>query len=203
MSKTVKQITDTNSVNFIERELKKRLNINIYSSEYVKYNASDRTLELISNRIIDIIKKLEIEQFPFYILLNTEYTDNSTKHATLIVITKISKKYYIGFYDSNGPLNIEEIKNDQNIHKILTYISKNLNTEYYEFMENKKSINSIGIGNCDALCLWFVYINKDSKNKTEIVDKFNEFYMEIKDNTKKLTMEINKQIVEMSKNTKK
>jgi hypothetical protein len=192
-------ISTFTSINFIERELIKRNDINIIWSRdyYIKYMANDRDLKKFAKNISDIALKRDI--FPLYVLLNVTYDKKDNKHSELIVITKYNEDFSVGFFDSNGKLSTK-FGPDKNTTKILNYISENLNTTYYEFMEGKMGINTIGKGNCDAYCLWFIYINKKSNTKTEICENFNDFYGDIKkENIKDITLEINKKIIELSK----
>jgi hypothetical protein len=192
-------ISTFTSINFIERELIKRNDLNIIWSRdhYIKYMANDRDLKKFAKNISDIALKRDI--FPLYVLLNVTYDKKDNKHSELIVITKYNEDFSVGFFDSNGKLSTK-FGPDKNTTKILNYLSENLNTTYYEFMEGKMGINTIGKGNCDSYCLWFIYINKKSKTKTEICENFNDFYGDIKkENIKDITLEINKKIIELSK----
>jgi len=186
------------STNFIERELIKRKNLNIIWSTdfYIKIGISQKDLNKFATKISDEARKTDL--FPLYVLLNIQYDSKDNKHSELIIITKHGENYNIGFFDSNGPLS-EIFKPDINIRNILEKLSENLSSRYYEFMEGKKSINIIGKGNCDAFCLWFIYINSESKNKTDICDKFKEFTKDIKtENVKDVIVHFNKEITRLS-----
>ena len=193
-------ITSDNSTNFIERELVKRQKLNIlWSTDYfIKVLASKRDLDKFANIISDNALKSDI--FPLYVLLNIQYDNKDNKHSELIIITKYKDKYSIGFFDSNGPLSTK-LKPDINTRKILEKLSINLETDsFYEFMEKKYPINIIGKGNCDAFCLWLIYINRKAENKSEVLENFNDFYKNIKnDNIKDFIINMNKSIVTMSK----
>jgi hypothetical protein len=191
------------SINFIERELIKRQDLNILwtrptdSVSFIKYMSSERDLSKFAKTISDRAEKTD--NFPLYVFLNVQYDIKDGKHSELIIITKYHEKYSVGFFDSNGPLS-ENLRPDKNIHKILNHVATNLNTEYFEYMEGKTGINIIGKGNCDAFCLWLVYLNRESSNKTEVCDIFNEFYQEVKKgNIKDYILKMNKEIDKMSK----
>jgi hypothetical protein len=194
-------IKNENSVNFIERELIKRqkLNILFWEDHYIKFYSSTRDLTKMGNFISNYAKESDI--FPIYVFLNIQYDNKDGKHSELIIITKNHSKYNVGFFDSNGQLSqTNKFKPDLNVLHILDIVSKNLDADFFEFMEGKQGINIIGKGNCDAFCLWLVYLNKKSNSKTDVLEIFNKFYQDIKkDNLKDYIIEMNENIIEKSK----
>lgn len=188
------------SINFIERELVKRQKLNILywqPDSFIKVMASERDLNKFANTISEYT--LKTDTFPLYVLLNVQYDSKDNKHSEMIIITKHHEKFSIGFFDSNGPLS-QKVRPDINVTKILEKVASNLDTEYYELMENKLSINTVGRGNCDAFCLWLIYLNRESTNKTEVLEVFNNFYQEIKNtNLKDYILNMNKNIINLSK----
>lgn len=188
------------SINFIERELIKRQKLNILywqPDSFIKVMASDRDLTKLANTISEYA--LKSDKFPLYVLLNVQFDIKDNKHSEMIIITKHHEKFSVSFFDSNGLLS-EKFRPDINVRKILEKVASNLDTEYYELMENKLSINTVGRGNCDAFCLWLIYSNRESSNKTEVLEVFNNFYQEIKNsNLKDYILEMNKNITNLSK----
>ena len=194
-------ISDTNSKNFIDRVLIKKLGLNIYQTEYIKYLSSKRNIQNYVDKIIVEVKRTEKEgNFPLYVLLNIIYNSSDNKHAEVIVITKNKSEYVVGLFDSNGKLGTL-VQPDKNVRQIIDLLGINLKCETYEFMEKESPINTVGKGNCDELALWFMYINSESKNKTDVITNLNGLIknMNPPNNRKDNTILINKQIIKLSK----
>jgi hypothetical protein len=192
----MKSITDTISKNFISRELEKRNDINMYESPYINYRSSDRNIKGYVKGMCD--KIMSSEKFPVYILLNIKYDDKDTKHAEVIAVTKNKGSYTVGLFDPNGRLG-SRLLPDINVGKIIDLLSRELKCKAFEYMDI--GINNLpGSGNCDALCLWFIYVNKYSETKKQIEECLKELlsYME-EYNIKDATIEINNRITELSK----
>ena len=194
-----KNISSKVSEDFIQRELQKRLGLNVFSTTFLPFSYNKRTYDSFTKKILDHVDKWDEEE-PLFILLNLIVNKRDDKHASVIVITKYHENYTVGFFDPNGPLSPTY---DKNVYTVVDKIAKYLHCDYYDFMEGKYTINTIGNGNCDALCLWFIYVNEDSLTKTEFVEETNTFYSEIHKDIKKVTKNINDEIEKMSKNTKK
>ena len=209
----LKPFQQEESEKFIDNELKKRLKMNIISTtKPILIFEGDRSLTTKANDLAKHV--IESKKFPMFFLLTTQYAIvaskfNADKHATVIAITKnISKddkQYNIYLFDPNGPLDVKTIRHDLNVHTLLTKLSLILNTEvksedkgkYCELMcldnkgKSRGSINSLYGGYCDALSLWFIYINRESKTKENIINKFKEFYESMDpENIKKETANI-------------
>jgi hypothetical protein len=192
----MKSITDTISKNFISRELEKRNDINMYESPYINYRSSDRNIIGYVKGMYD--KIISSEKFPVYILLNIKYDDKDTKHAEVIAVTKNKGRYTVGLFDPNGRLG-NRLLPDINIRKIIDLLSEKLDCKAFEYMDI--GINNLpGSGNCDALCLWFICVNKHSTTKKQIEDTLKRLLNKMKkDNIKDATIEINNIITELSK----
>lgn len=210
-------ISHDESKNFIVRELQKRSKINVVSfpdssgAKQILLGSKEKQLIAYATSLSKIVKEYEKKYekpFPLFFLLNSQYDDRGAKHATVIVITKNKVTYNISLFDPNGPIDVVNLKHDENNHIILTNLSIILNPhgegEYVELMImdepkiKRYPINTLG-GNCDALCLWFINTNKDSVNKTDIYEQFRKFYKILNTETKKQTPFIVKKIVELSK----
>ena len=192
----MKSITDITSKNFISRQLEKRNNINIYESPYINYRSSDRNIIGYVNGMYDKIMKSV--KFPVYILLNIKYDEKDTKHAEVIVVTKNKGKYTVGLFDPNGRLG-DRLLPDINVRRIIELLAEKLDCKAFEYMDI--SINNLpGSGNCDALCLWFIYVNRDSETKTHIEHVLKELLSCMKKyNIKDAIIDINNRITELSK----
>lgn len=214
--KELKPFQDKESKDFIENELEKRLGMNIVSTEYVLIGANDRSLTVIANNLAkNYVLKNKV--FPLFFLLNAQYAIKASdyygaKHATVIAITKNKdmedKKYNIYFFDPNGLLDVETNRHDFNIHTLLTKLSLILNPKdegkYCEFMSidrSRRGINYLYGGYCDALSLWFIYINRDSSTEEDVIAKFKQFHktMDNPEIVKKETANILKNLRELGK----
>jgi len=192
----MKPISDTISANFISRELIKREKVNIYLSPYIKYGSGARNIAGYVNGMYD--KIIVSDKFPFFILLNINYSGNeASKHAMAVAVTKNHGQYTVGLFDPNGKLGSGKV--DNNIRGIIEGLAEKLNCKAFEYMHT--NINTVeGPGNCDALSLWFIYCNKDNNTKTDI----QEILAELLDLIEKFSIErttkvINELITEMSK----
>ena len=120
-------------------------------------------------------------------------------------------RYNIGLFDPNGKA-LESNKNEKNLLKLMDYLQLVIQTStkalcYKEdLMENYSPINTVRVGNCDALSLWFIYLCKSCESIEDIRQIIEEYVNDMNDKDKNReikTDKINKNITDMSKRTYK
>lgn len=190
-------ISDIVSNNFIDRQLVKKQKINFYSTEYVKYiDISKRNIPYYSCPIVDKFLSRTYMNKPLYVLVNLKFDDKDNKHACAIIITP---ELQIIVFDPNGKLNMKGTSNykyENNLVKIAKNVALELSSPFdvIDLMKDRKGINTVGGGNCDAIVLWVFYLLSHG-DSLENLDKFIE---DMSKDPKKVTSIMNDTITKMS-----
>jgi hypothetical protein len=158
------------------------------------------------------IKKLDqAEKYdpPYFFLLNLGVDDSGEKHAIVVAFDigekSNAKKCHVHYFDPNGAISYDAGvkapmgKGLRIFIKILSQVVLLLKEKYscddigvIDDMEGIPNINTVGQGNCNALCLW--YITNKFKYGCSVYDNLTELAIEMKRNDKKTIDRINTDI---------
>ena len=150
--------------------LKYSLGCNLHSkdqtkTDWLRYDLSPKrpTLVFVMDKIIEPIREAERSgHFPVYIQLNIVATPKQEKHAIILVILRVrssQQKYHVLLFDPNGHVDRHGEIYEQKIHQVLDCLKTRLHLVVNDLMTDQPAINTVGQGFCDALALYFVYLN--------------------------------------------
>ena len=176
-----KRYIPTYSKNLAERSIK-NIAVNI-----LKDMVSQNLSEINMNNFFKNKKNL-----PYFYSLNLMWSPKDDKHSMYLIFdyNKKIKQYTIELFDSNGPLNENELEgkeyqnklpNEYNTWKIVEYLCHIIHSYIdekpipIEVLKEGHNINTCGDGHCDALSLFYVTLRKNSKNYEEAVKKLNKY----------------------------
>lgn len=197
-----KCLCDTIADNYIKCLRDENINI-INKKKYIPTYSKNLTMKQITNTIsIPILKHIldtsELTDFkikkyfdnknnlPLFYSLNLKWTQQDDKHSMYLIFdyNKDLQKYTIELFDSNGPLNTNELvdqeyqytlPNEYNVSKALEilcniiYESIGKRPIPIEVLKYEHNINICSDGHCDALSLFYVTLRQSNSNYQEAV----------------------------------
>lgn len=146
---------------------------------------SKRSLSSLGERLAKYLLNFPTDApYPRFVPMNLYLNDKGEKHSTMLTITTPidheEKAYRIEFFDSNGGYDLKKDNEWGEWHRrtisiiesAKEYITEKtkIPTFIVEVMKDKKSINSYGGGNCDAISLYYVFL-RFQYNYEDIVNK--------------------------------
>ena len=132
------------------------------------------------------------ENFPYFYSLNLMWSEKDDKHSMYLIFdyNEELQRYTIELFDSNGPLNEnnlegkeyqDKLPNEYNTWRAVEYLCDIIN-EYIgkrplpiEVLKEGHNINTCSDGHCDALSLFYVTLRQNSNNYQEAVEQLNKY----------------------------
>lgn len=175
---------------------------------------SERSILYKANEWMKKLGQTEKYDPPYFFLLNLGVDDSGEKHAIVVAfdIGENGKNCHVHYFDPNGAINYEAgIKAPMGkglriFIKILNKIVYLLGEKYscdigvLDDMEGIRNLNTVGQGNCNALCLW--YITNKFTYGCSVYEKLLKLSVKMRENDKKTIEQINKSIEKLESLTK-